>query len=342
MIRGATLLRPELLWSLPALLLLLIVWRLIWRRRYVGFSTLRLFASLRHRPSIVRRIPGLLILFALGALVMALTDPVVPRTESEVTSQGLDIVVVLDLSSSMQELMGGTTPANSLAKLTYTSRDGARKGPAARTRLETVKEAIRKFIKMRRDDRLALVVFSDHAYVISPLTFDHDHLDQYIDIVDDQILRGEGMTAIGDGISLANYMIAKQSAKNIRNKVIIVFTDGEHNFGRDPIEALDDSDQAGIRVHMIGVDIQQEIRLKPAVTNLIKAIRQMGGRYYTADTTRQLAAASAELDTLEKGLLTNKVTIRNAPVYHWFVVPAILLLVAALVLRAVPFFADFT
>jgi Ca-activated chloride channel homolog len=259
-----------------------------------------------------------------------------------VRSQGLDIALVLDLSSSMQEPMDGARPPQTMQNLTFSSRDQPAARSPGRTRLETTKDALRDFITRRHDDRIGLVVFSDHAYVVTPLTFDYDSLVHYVDMVDDQILRGEGMTAIGDGISLANYLLAKQSTADRRNKVIVVFTDGENNFGRDPIAALSDADAAGVRVHVVGVDLEEEVKQKPAVRSLIETVQRYGGHYYNADTARQLRAAYSAIDSLEKGLLTSKAYVRNTPVFQWFAAPGLAFLLAALVVRSLPFFADFT
>ncbi len=341
--QGITFLQPQVALVLPLIAIALIAWRMLWRRRYVAFSTVTLFAGLRHRPSIVRRLPAALLLVAIGWMVAALAEPVIPHSEAVIQSQGLDIVLCLDLSSSMQEIMDDGRLARSAASLTL--RQPPVNGPrrlVGKTRLDTTKEALKKFVSLRRDDRLGLVVFSDHAYVISPLTFDHEYLSSYIDMVDDQILRGEGMTAIGDGIGLGNYVLTRMSTTNVKNRVIIVFTDGEYNFGRDPMEALVDSEEAGIRVHVVGVAIEKEIRSKPAVQNLIRTIRQHGGKYFDANTASQLNTASTELDRIEKGTLTHKMHERNVPIYQWFLFPAILFLVGALALRAIPFFADFT
>ncbi len=340
--RGIEFLRPAAAWIAPAILLLLVAWRLRRRRRFVAFSTVSWLKQLRYRPSPVRALPHWLAALALGCLLVALMEPVIPRTEGQVQSQGLDIALVLDLSSSMQEVMDLNPPSRSMQRLTFSSADLAPRRLKGKTRLDVVKETLQGFVDKRKDDRIGLVVFSDHAYVVSPLTFDHDYLRQYIDIVDDQILRGEGMTAIGDGIGLANFLMERQSRNDRRNRVIVVFTDGEYNFGRDPIEALADSDAAQIRVHMVGVDLEADVKQKPSVVKLIDRIRQLGGHYFTADTSHELAKASAELDSLEKGLLTTKVTLRNTPVYDWFLPPALVLLVAALALRAIPFFADLT
>jgi hypothetical protein len=78
------------------------------------------------------------------------------------------------------------------------------------------------------------------------------------------------------------------------------------------------------------------------VRQLIEAVQSHGGRYYNADTERELRAASTALDSLEKGLLASKVYVRQAPAFHWFALPAALLILAASALRAIPYFADFT
>jgi Ca-activated chloride channel family protein len=215
--------------------------------------------------------------------------------------------------------------------------------PQGKTRLEATKDAIKVFVSHRRDDRIGLVVFSDNPYVVSPLTFDHDYLIQYIELVDDQILRGEGMTAIGDGLALANYLLSRQTATNERrNRVIVLFTDGENNRGRDPVEVLKESDAAAIHVHMVGVDLEEEVRIKRDVQRLVGTVRRYGGRYFDASTVRDLDTASRAIDALEKGYLTNKVYVRDAPVYHWFALPALIALTLAIGLKSIPYFVDQT
>jgi Ca-activated chloride channel family protein len=331
-------LHPEIWWAVPAAMAVLVLWHFRRRRRFVAFSAVRWVAALRQRPSAVRRLPELLIAGALLLVLVALLDPVTPYSEAEVHSQGLDIALVLDLSSSMQEIMD-VAPQTPLAAA---NTGAARPRPPAKTRLETTKDALRDFISRRRDDRIGLIVFSDFAYVVSPLTFDREGLLQYVDIIDDQILRNEGMTAIGDGVGLANFLLARQSTDTRRNKVIVVFTDGEYNFGRDPVETLDEAGAAGFRVHVIGVDLEEEAKQKPAVVGLIRAVRRNGGHYYSADTPRELRASYAAIDALEKGRLTSRTYTRNTPVFGWFAGPALVLLVAGLVLRVIPYFADFT
>jgi Ca-activated chloride channel family protein len=332
-------LHPGVLWIIPVLILGLLVWRFRARKRFLAFTAVSWLKRLRHRPSIVRRLPLAFGVLAFAAVTVALTDPVVPFSQTQVRSLGLDIVLVLDLSSSMQEIMGGSSmPVVTLASTDVTGR----RRPAGRTRLDTTKEALRDFIGRRRDDRIGLIVFSDNAYLVSPLTFDYRSLTQYVDIVDDQILRGEGMTAIGDGIALANFLLHRQSTSERRNKVIVVFTDGEHNFGRDPIEVLAESEAAAIRVHVIGVDIEREVQEKPAVQRLIQTVREYGGQYFDAGTAAALTRANSEINSLEKGSLTSMDLVRNTPVFKWPAMAAILLLAIALSFRAIPYFSDFT
>lgn len=339
---GVLFLQPAYAWIPPAALLLLALRRRFGPRHFVASSMLRWLDPALSRASPARRLPAALVATALLLISAALTEPVLPFSETRVQSRGLDMALVLDLSSSMQEVMGQPRPPRTLASLTFSSRDRLSLRPAGKTRLETTKQALRDFIARRRDDRIALVVFSDHAYVVSPPTLDYDYLLHYVNFVDDQILRGEGMTAIGDGIALANDLLARQPAAGRRSKAMLVFTDGEHNFGRDPVEVLAESDAAGIRVHLIGVDLEDEVKRKPALRQLVDSVRRRGGQYYNADTEGELRSASAAIDSLEKGLLTSKSYVRQAPVFQWFAVPASLLIVAGMALRAVPYFADYT
>ena len=166
-------------------------------------------------------------------------QPVIPYSQAELSSKGLDIVLLLDLSSSMQEEMGS---GQSLKTTTVAG---------GRTRMDAVKDAVKTFVRTRRDDRIGLVVFSDNPYVISPLTFDHEYLLHYIDFVDDTLLQGEGQTAIGDGLALSDYVLSRQATPGSRgHQVVVLFTDGESNRGREPVDVLKEAKDAGIRVHV--------------------------------------------------------------------------------------------
>src|SRR5260370_1155511 len=159
-------------------------WRVRWR--FAAFAAALPLKRLPRRASIVRRAPFAILASAAALASLAFMEPVIPFSQADVHSRGLDIVIVVDLSSSMQEEMGSGQTHGAVLKTT------------ARTRLVAVKNAVRSFVRSRRDDRIGLVVFSDNPYVISPLTFDHDYLLHYLDLVDDQRLRRQGQTPLRD------------------------------------------------------------------------------------------------------------------------------------------------
>lgn len=334
-------LRPDYgWWLLGALAVLLVIqWRR--RRRYAASTTVGWIDG-ASRASLMRRVPSLALFAAMALAGVAFMQPVLPFAEAEVKSRGLDLVMVLDLSSSMQEPIGIQAMQRAMGPIV----EGAAPRPdqpALKTRLEATKDAIKSFAARRRGDRLGLVVFSDNAYVVSPLSADHDYLLRYIDMVDDQILKGEGMTAVGDGLALANYLLARQTvAGDTRGRVVVLFTDGENNRGRDPIDVLAQSDAARIRVHVIGVDLEERVRQKPEVERLVASVRRYGGRYFDANTVADLDAASRTIDGIEKGVLTSKVYLRNVPVFDWFVIPALACLGLTLALCTIPHFTDLT
>lgn len=324
-------LHPEVgLWLAAAFAVVaLLKWRGRWR--FAAFTALPPLQRSAWRASWLRRLPFAVLALAAAFASLAIMQPVIPYSQADLQSRGLDIVLLLDLSSSMQEAMGsGQTPTRPAI-------------PTGRTRMDAVKDAVRSFVRTRRDDRIGLVVFSDNAYVISPLTFDHEYLLHYVDFVDDKILQGEGQTAIGDGLALSNYVLSRQATKDSRgHQLIVLFTDGENNRGREPVDVLGESKAAGIRVHMIGVDLERDVKEKPAVQMLMAAIADVGGRYFSADSERDLQAASRTIDAMEKGLLVSRVYVRDVPVYEWFALPALVALAAALGLRAIPYFVDQT
>jgi Ca-activated chloride channel homolog len=302
------------------------------RWRFAAFTAVLPSRRFPFRASIVRRLPFVALAVAAALAGLAIMQPVIPYSQADLQSRGLDIVLLMDLSSSMQEEMGSgqrTTTTTLVA--------------GGRTRMDAVKDAVKTFIRTRRDDRIGLVVFSDNPYVISPLTFDHEYLLHYIDFVDDKILQGEGQTAIGDGLALSNYVLSRQATANSRgHQVIVLFTDGENNRGREPVDVLAESREADIRVHVIGVDLEADVKEKPGVQMLMRAVEDNGGKYFDADSERELTAASRTIDTIEKGLLVSRVYVRDAPVYQWFAIPALVALVIAVSLRSVPYFVDQT
>jgi Ca-activated chloride channel family protein len=324
-------LHPEYAWWLLAALgaVALLKWRVRWR--FAAFTAILPTRHSPYRASLFRRLPFAVLAVAAALAGLALMQPVIPYSQTDLSSKGLDIVLLLDLSSSMQEEMGS---GQSLKTTTVAG---------GRTRMDAVKDAVKTFIRTRRDDRIGLVVFSDNPYVISPLTFDHEYLLHYIDFVDDKLLQGEGQTAIGDGLALSDYVLSRQATPTSRgHQMVVLFTDGESNRGREPVDVLKEAKDAGIRVHVVGVDLEMDVKEKPAVQMLVAAVEDAGGRYFNADSERDLIAASRTIDTIEKGLLVSRVYVRDVPVYQWFAIPSLVTLALALGLRAIPYFVDQT
>ena len=318
-------LHPEAAWAGAAAALFILAVRLFRRRPFAATANAAVLHQQPFRPSTIRHVPAVLAIGSVALVVIALMDPVRPLSSELFVTRGVDIAIVLDLSSSMEELMGTAAAAS-----------------PRQTRLDVTKRAIADFIRARPGDRIGLVVFSDNAYVVSPLTIDHDYLVRYVDMIDNQILRGEGMTALGEGVAVANSLLERQAPSVPRDRVIVVFTDGESNVGRDPFRALDQSREAGYRVHLVGVALEEEVKAKPEILRLVRNVRSHGGAYFTADTPGQLQAAARAIDRLEMGTLAATRSVRNEPLFAPFVCAALILLVLALLVRGVPSMVDLT
>src|SRR3954471_25040098 len=123
----------------------LLKWRLRWR--FAAVTAALPPQRFPFRASWLRRLPFAVLAVAAAFVTLAIMQPVIPYSQADLQSRGLDIVLVLDLSSSMQEEMGsGQTPTRPTI-------------PTGRTRLDAVKDAVRTFARTRRDDRIGLVVF---------------------------------------------------------------------------------------------------------------------------------------------------------------------------------------
>ena len=246
-------------------------------------------------------------------------QPVIPYSQADLSSKGLDIVLLLDLSSSMQEEMG----SGQIATTTTTVAGG-------RTRMDAVKDAVKTFIRTRRDDRIGLVVFSDNPYVISPLTFDHEYLLHYIDFVDDKILQGEGQTAIGDGLALSNYVLSRQATPTrAATRWSCSSPTARATAAASRSTCSTESKDADIRVHVVGVDLEADVKEKPGVQMLMRGGRGRRRAVFQRGFRARPDRGVAHDRSIEKGLLVSRVYVRDVPVYQWFAIPALVTLVLA-------------
>ncbi len=168
-------------------------------------------------------------LLALAAFVIALARPQMGKIDNTEDANGIDIVVTLDLSVSMAAL--DLSPNQSVL-----------------TRLDVAKEVVSNFIEKRPYDRIALVAFAADAYVISPLTLNHDWLDKNLERLEIGEIDGFG-TAIGTALGASVNRLRDHKA---RSQIVILLTDGENNSGTlSPVDAADAAKSYGVKVYTI-------------------------------------------------------------------------------------------
>jgi Ca-activated chloride channel family protein len=213
---------------------------------------------------------------ALALLVIAIARPQTGQADSILPGQGVDIALVLDLSSSMQSGSLGTG-----------------------SRQEVAQRVLTNFVQGRENDRIGLVIFREDTLVLSPLTLDYEALAQLIQSAP-QVGLSDG-TAIGNGLATAIDLLRESRA---RSRVTILLTDGENTAGTvEPLAAARIAETLGIRVYTIGV-LAPGSRATGQLNVNETALREManvtGGQYYPAESEQALAAIYDSIDQLEK------------------------------------------
>ena len=321
-------------WVLWLLVLIPVLGFILWRRRQkmvteVTFSSLQPFAhmqrALRER---LHTVPLWLRLAALALFIIALARPQSVSSRENVSTEGIDIVMLLDISGSM--LAEDFTP----------------------NRMQAAKQVAEEFIDGRANDRIGLVIFSAESFTQCPLTTDYPVLKSLLKEVKN------GMIADGTaiGLALANGVNRLKDSK-AKSRVMILLTDGVNNRGEiDPITAAKIAATFGIRVYTVGVGAQGEApypvetpfgiqrRLIPVDLDekTLSAVADMtGGKYYRATDNRKLKAIYKEIDQLERSKIEVTAYKRySEKFYGWlFGGLALVLLEVALsgtVLRKIP------
>ena len=274
------------------LLLLLLLPLLAWLKGGRGtppaflYSSLNLMAGLTGlRRSHSGAILATLRWLALAAFIIALAQPRFSKSTTEVKASGIDIVVALDLSGSMN------TP------------DYEEYGQGV-SRFHMAKSVLEKFVKERPDDRIGLVVFAAQAFIASPMTLDHDYLLNNIDRLEIGTINSDA-TAIGDGITTALNRLRDLKSKS---KIIVLMTDGANNSGKiDPITATQAAQALGVKIYTIGLgnkEIVERMGLPsgflPDEDTLIKIAQMTGGQFYRGDNSEKLRTIYDEIDKMEK------------------------------------------
>jgi Ca-activated chloride channel homolog len=219
---------PEYLYALLAipLLLLIYLWMLGWKRKSLrAFGDMavikRLFPEVSLSRSIFRFVLAVL---AFALVVLAAASPQMGTKLEEVERKGVDIIIALDVSNSMN--------AEDIKP----------------SRLIRARQAISRLIDKLQGDRIGLIVFAGRAYTQLPITTDYGAAKLVLSSIDSDVVPTQG-TSVGEAIQLAIGSFPKEERKN---KAIVVITDGE-NHEDDAIEAAKDADSAGVIVHAIGM-----------------------------------------------------------------------------------------
>ena len=256
------------------------------------------------------RIEPLLRFTALVLLIVAAARPQLGSVQEIIRGEGVDIAVAIDISGSMGE----------------TDFQPHRLGAA--------KEIISQFIDERQYDRIGLVVFSRDAFIQSPPTLDHDVLLRLLADVHlaDELAIEDG-TAIGSGLATAANMLKDSDADS---RLVTLITDGVNNAGAlDPITAARAAEKLGIRLYTIGVGGEEETGQQHSALD-VETLSQIaditGARFYRASDAEGLRGIYSEINALEKSEVEVLHFTRYQELSVWFLLPALALLAADLVL----------
>lgn len=314
---------PGLLWLLviPALLVVHYIWlELAQRHPHLRVSTsvpwklggIPFMAWLRHLPFLFR-------LAAIVLVIIALARPRMSEETTNVDAEGIDIVLAMDVSTSM------------LARDLYPDRINASKDIAV------------EFISQRKSDRIGIVVFAGESFTQCPLTTDKRTLVNLMNEVSTGII--DDGTAIGNGLATA---VARLTESDAKSRVVILLTDGVNNRGEvAPQMATEIAKQYGIKVYTIGVG-KEGMAKYPVMTPwgvqlqdveveidepLLKDISQAtGGKYFRATDNTSLAEIYNEINQMETGRTTVTNVVTYEELFMIYVLWALAALMAELLL----------
>ena len=309
---------PKLLWLLilPALLVLHYIYREVAQKR----PHLRVSTSvpwmLRGRSfmSFFRHVPFVLRIIALALIVVAIARPRSSEEMERVDTEGIDIVLAMDVSTSM--LARDLTP----------------------DRISASKDIAIEFISQRPTDRMGIVVFAGESFTQCPLTTDRATLINLMKEVQTDLI--EDGTAIGNGLATA---VARMKDSDAKSRVVILLTDGVNNRGEvSPNMAAEIAKTYGVRVYTIGVGKEgmapypvmtpwgvevQNVKVEIDEALLSEIAESTGGRYFRATDNTKLAEIYSEINRMEK----TRTTVDSFPVYkELFGMYALLALLALL------------
>ena len=313
---------PELLWLL---LLLLPVVAISVYRQVKGLEPYLVVSSVipwLHKggslKKVARHIPFILRVVALACIIVAIARPRSSSTFEKIDTEGIDIMLALDVSTSM--LARDFTP----------------------DRINAAKDIAIQFVAERPSDRIGVAVFAGESYTQSPLTTDRATLINLIKEIDCGII--EDGTAIGNGLATAVSRLKDSQAKS---RVVILLTDGVNNAGEiSPQMAAEIAKTYGIRVYTIGVGAMgtapypvqtpfgielQQVEVKIDEPLLQKIAEETNGKYFRATDNTKLLEIYGEINKMEK----NRTLVDSFPLYRELFMYFALVALAAIVLELI-------
>ncbi len=299
--------------------------------RFRGANTIRFssLATLKKSKSswTVKARHMLIVLRALviALIVAGLARPQAGREETKVTTEGIDIVLALDVSGSMQ------------------AEDFEIEGKR-HNRLHVVKEVVKDFVKGRDNDRISMVVFGGRAYTQCPLTLDYGVLIQFLKNVNIGMV--EDGTAIGSAIGTSINRLRETDAKS---KVIVLLTDGRNNAGEiDPLTAAEIAKTLNIKIYTIGAGttglapfptkdffgnkVYKPVKIDIDDKMMTEIAELTGGLYFRATDTKSLKKIYEQIDELEKTETEVKQYTEYNELFYYFILPALGLLLLEIAL----------
>lgn len=268
----------------------------------------------------MRHLPFVLRLMSIALVIIVIARPQAIDSWEESETQGIDIVMVLDVSGSMlsQDLQPN--------------------------RLEAAKKVAAEFITDRQNDNIGLVIFAGESFTQCPLTTDHTVLLNLLNKIDFGLI--EDGTAIGLGLANA---VNRLKDSESDSRVTILLTDGTNNRGQiAPLTAADLARSYGIRVYTVGVGTKgmaptpvqtpfgirmQNMPVDIDEKTLTEIAAMTGGQYFRAEDTEGLRKVYDEIDEMEKYLINVQNVTRRQELFHWFAFGALALVLIELLLR---------
>ena len=272
------------------------------------------------RYSLMRFIPNLLFTISIVLIILSLARPQKSNEKVDRWSEGIDIMLVIDISESMQ--IEDFSP----------------------NRLESAKNVAKKFIDGRFQDRIGLVVFSGESYSRCPLTSDYALLKKYIDEINFDLISTRG-TAIGSAIAIATNRMRESKSKT---KILILLSDGDNTAGNiDPKTASGIAKAYGIKIYSIAIGKNGKVPFgkdyfgRPRFVensldekNLRDIAKTTEGKFYRASNNKSLENIFSEIDEFEKSEIKENRYKNTVDYYQYYLLWGIIFILLFIITKS--------